>query len=83
MLGFGLAMKKFLTSELNWDHICLAAFGLQLLGQCAMIAGVKRNLISVDEDPEDELRDLLTYDCPITGKKRCPPCLQLGFQISI
>jgi hypothetical protein len=30
------------------------------------------------EDPEDELIDLLTYDCPITGKKRCPPCLQLG-----
>ena len=21
----------------------------------------------------DELRDLLTYNCPITGKKRCPP----------
>ena len=23
---------------------------------------------------EDELRDLLTYDCLITGRKRCPPC---------
>jgi len=22
---------------------------------------------------EDELRDLLTYDCPITGERRCPP----------
>ena len=22
----------------------------------------------------DDLRDLLTYNCPITGKKRCPPC---------
>lgn len=22
---------------------------------------------------EEELRDLLTYDCPISGKKRCPP----------
>ena len=24
---------------------------------------------------EDELRDLLTYDCAITGKRRCPPCM--------
>lgn len=24
----------------------------------------------------DELRDLLTYDCPLTGEKRCPPCLK-------
>ena len=23
---------------------------------------------------EEELRDLLTYDCMITGRKRCPPC---------
>ena len=23
---------------------------------------------------EEELRDLLTYDCLITGRKRCPPC---------
>lgn len=22
---------------------------------------------------EDELRELLTYECAITGKKRCPP----------
>ena len=22
---------------------------------------------------EEELRDLLTYPCPVTGKKRCPP----------
>lgn len=27
-------------------------------------------------DPyEEELRDLLTYDCPLTGMKRCPPSL--------
>ena len=22
----------------------------------------------------EELQDLLTYDCPFTGEKRCPPC---------
>lgn len=27
---------------------------------------------------EEELRELLTYDCPLTGQKRCPPCLWLG-----
>lgn len=25
-------------------------------------------------DAEEELRDLLTYKCPKTGKPRCPPC---------
>lgn len=25
-------------------------------------------------DAEEELRDLLTYKCPNTGKPRCPPC---------
>lgn len=43
-----------------------------------MATGVKRKASFCMEDPEDELIDLLTYDCPITGKKRCPPCLQLG-----
>ena len=40
--------------------------------------GLKRQRIFVDlEEPEDELTDLLTYTCSITGQKRCPPCLQL------
>lgn len=29
-----------------------------------------------DDDPEEELRDLLTYECPYTGRKRCPPLLK-------
>ena len=40
--------------------------------------GLKRQHSFVDlEEPEDELTDLLTYTCSITGQKRCPPCLQL------
>ena len=40
--------------------------------------GLKRPCSFVDlEEPEDELTDLLTYTCSITGQKRCPPCLQL------
>ena len=42
--------------------------------------GLKRQFSCIDlESPEDELRDLLTYTCSITGETRCPPCLHLDF----
>ena len=37
--------------------------------------GVKAENFNIHEDAFDELRDLLTYECLITGKKRCPPFL--------
>ena len=39
---------------------------------------IKRKLVFTVDDAEEELKDLLTYDCPITGTKRCPPCLSLA-----
>ena len=48
------------------------------VGRNSRNGGLKRQYSFVDlEEPEDELTDLLTYTCSITGKKRCPPCLQL------
>jgi len=55
---------------------------LQHLDPCACISNCSMGLTArVDKWQggsnciyEEELRDLLTYDCLITGRKRCPPC---------
>ena len=31
---------------------------------------------------EDELRDLLTYTCPVTGVARCPPCFKANMPLN-
>lgn len=52
-------------------------FGGQATGKCLIKLGPVVSLMAAGSTGfcvyEEELRDLLTYDCPVTGRKRCPP----------